>query len=154
RSAMLKGQPARVVFFDGSQITAVPGFPYYGQLPTDLDGSKLPPAGTPNLFAEVDDPNTVPDPNTPFALHLWKFRVNWSQPSKSTFGNAGQPDFTLPVDPFVRPAACVYGQGPNCNPQKGGPEGLDTLGDRLMFRMTYRNFGDHESVSLIHTVVG
>ena len=46
---------------------------------------------------------------------------------------------------------CVYGYG-DCVPQKGGPQGLDVLGDRLMFRLAYRNFGDHESLVLNHTV--
>src|SRR5262249_39300775 len=31
-------------------------------------------------------------------------------------------------------------------------QGLDTLGDRLMFRNAYRNFGDHESLVLNHSV--
>ena len=44
-----------------------------------------------------------------------------------------QPSFTLPVAPFVRPQ-CTYGYG-DCPLQKGGPQGLDALGDRLMFRL-------------------
>ena len=31
-------------------------------------------------------------------------------------------------------------------PQLGGSNGLDNLADRLMFRLAYRNFGDHESL--------
>ena len=31
--------------------------------------------------------------------------------------------------------------------------GLDALGDRLMYRLAYRNFGDHESIVANHTVV-
>jgi hypothetical protein len=85
-------------------------------------------------------------------MHLWKFHVDWTNPSLSTFGNSGSPSYTLPVAPFVRPQ-CVYGYGPNCNPQFEGPQDLDTLGDRLMFRLAYRNFGDHESLVLNHTVV-
>ena len=48
---------------------------------------------------------------------------------------------------------CVYGYGPNCVPQKGGPQQLDVLGDRLMFRLAYRNFGSYASLLLNHTVV-
>jgi hypothetical protein len=49
---------------------------------------------------------------------------------------------------------CVYGHPPaSCVPQKGGPEGLDVLSDRLMFRAAYRNFGTHESLVLNHSVV-
>jgi hypothetical protein len=31
---------------------------------------------------------------------------------------------------------------------------MDSLGDRLMFRVAYRNFGDHESLVVNHTVHG
>ena len=67
-------------------------------------------------------------------MHLWNFHVDWTTPAHSTFGTAGAPSSTLPVAPFVRPQ-CAYGYGPNCAPQKGCPQGLDTLGDRLMFRL-------------------
>jgi hypothetical protein len=29
---------------------------------------------------------------------------------------------------------------------------LDTLGDRMMYRLAYRNFGDHEALVVNHTV--
>jgi hypothetical protein len=48
----------------------------------------------------------------------------------------------------------VYGHPPaSCVPQKNGPEGLDVLGDRIMFRAAYRNFGTHESLVVNHSVV-
>jgi hypothetical protein len=154
RSKMLTGQPARFVFFDES-LHNPPGFQYIGQLPTDLDGKKAPAAGEPNVFVEVDDPSGIP-PTKPgdlgFTLRTWKFHVDWANPANSTFGNDGAPSADVPVAPFVRPQ-CVYGYGPNCEPQKGGPQGLDTLGDRLMFRAAYRNFGGHESLVINHTVV-
>jgi hypothetical protein len=151
RSAMLAGQPARFVWFDESAANPVGG-QYIGQLPGDADGSKLPPAGEPDVFAEVDDPTGIPPQGTDpgFDMRLWKFHVDWTNPASSTFGNNGQPSFTLPVAPFVR-AQCVYGYG-DCALQKDGPQGLDVLGDRLMFRLAYRNYGDHESLVLNHTV--
>src|SRR6266566_2983980 len=60
RSQMLQGLPARYVFFDEAAHNPPPPAQYIGQLPGDLDGSTLPPAGQPNLFAEVDDPSTIP----------------------------------------------------------------------------------------------
>ena len=131
---MLAGQPARVVYFDESAYNPAGG-QYIGQLPTDLDGSTLPPAGSPNLFAEIDDASTIPptDGGDGFVLRLWKFHVDWANPSNSTFGDNGQPSYKLPVAPYVRPQ-CVYGYG-DCAPQKGGPQSLDILGDRLMFRI-------------------
>jgi hypothetical protein len=151
RDKMLAGAPARFVWFDESAANPTGG-QYIGQLPADADGSRLPNAGEPNVFAEVDDPASIPPTggDTGFDMRLWDFHVDWSNPQSSTFGNAGQPSATLPVAPFVRPQ-CTYGLG-DCPLQKGGPEGLDALGDRLMFRLAYRNFGDHESLVLNHTV--
>ena len=90
------------------------------------------------MFAEVDDPASIPPQGSDsgFDLRLWNFHVDWSNPQASTFGNDGQPSSTLPVAPFVRPQ-CIYGYG-DCALQKGGPQGLDVLGDRLMFRLAYR----------------
>jgi hypothetical protein len=151
RAQMLAGQPARVVYFDESANNPAGG-QYIGQLPTDLDGSTLPPAGSPNLFAEIDDASTITptDGSDGFVLRLWNFHVDWANPANSTFGDNGQPSYQLPVAPYVRPQ-CVYGYG-DCVPQKGGPQGLDILGDRLMFRLNYRNFGSYASVLLNHTV--
>jgi hypothetical protein len=150
RSQMLQGLPARYVFFDES-LHNPPGAQYIGQLPGDLEGSTLPPTGQPDLFAEVDDPSTIPT-DAGFFMRLWKFHVDWANPANSTFGNNGDPNYKLQVAAFVRPQ-CVYGYGPNCVPQKGGPQGLDVLGDRLMFRMPIRNFGGYESIAINHTVV-
>jgi hypothetical protein len=152
RSKMLQGRTARVVFFDESAHNP-PGGQYIGMLPGDLEGARAPAAGAPNWFAEVDDPTGVPptDPNdNGFDLRLWAFHVDWSNPANSTFGNNGAPSSTLPVALFVRPQ-CVYGYG-DCAPQAGGAQQLDVLGDRLMFRLPYRNFGSYASILLNHSV--
>jgi hypothetical protein len=144
RDKMLKGQPARFVQFDL-------GPTFGGHLPADVDGSKLPPAGSPELIFEVDDvSNLAPD-----KMRIWKFKVDWKNPSASTIGvgPTHQPNYSLDIPDYVTPQ-CVYGNGPNCVPQLASPTMLDTIGDRLMFRAPYRNFGDHESVVLNHTVVG
>jgi hypothetical protein len=152
RSKMLSGQPPRVVYFDEAQHNPAGG-QWIGQLPGDLEGSTGPVSGSPNWFAEVDDPSGVPPTSvgdTGFDLRLWKFHVDWSNPAQSTFGNDGAPNATLPVAPFARPQ-CVYGYG-DCVPQEGGAQELDVLGDRLMFRLPYRNFGTYASLVLNHSV--
>jgi hypothetical protein len=149
RSKMLAGQPARVVFFDESQHNP-PGGQYIGMLPGDLEGTSQPTAGSPNWFAEVDDPTGIPPQGTDpgFDLRMWAFHVDWTNPANSTFGNNGDPNTTQPVAPFVRPQ-CVYGYG-DCAPQKGGPQQLDVLGDRLMFRMPYRKLSNNTASILIN----
>jgi hypothetical protein len=152
RSAMIAGQPARVVFFDEGQHNPTGG-QYIGMLPGDLEGTSQPTTGSPNWFAEVDDPTGIPPQSvgdTGFDLRMWKFHVDWTNPANSTFGNNGAPDVTQQVAPFVRPQ-CVYGYG-DCAPQKGGPQQLDVLGDRLMFRMPYRKIGSVGSILLNHSV--
>jgi hypothetical protein len=176
RPKMLLGQAAKYVYFDETALatnTYTPG----GQLPANLDGRTLPPTGTPGYFVEVDDANT---PNTPPAtglhdeMHIWQFHVDWNNPANSTFGigstapaakpgfpgqyagNAGQPNFIIPIADFVK-SGCQIENGPNdCSPEKVNPpqpaQYLDVLGDRLMHRLTYRNFGDHESLVVNHTV--
>src|SRR5205823_14486866 len=54
----------------------------------------------------------------------------------------------IPVAAFN--AACSGGG--TCIPQPNTSQRLDSLGDRLMYRLAYRNFGDHESVMVNHSV--
>ncbi|MEY2547388.1 MAG: large repetitive protein [Verrucomicrobiota bacterium] len=176
RPKMILGQAARYVYFDETPLatqTYTPG----GQLPTNLEGKNPPPTGSPNYFIEVDDenqPNTPPATGLHDGMHIWKFHVDWTTPANSTFGtgstppapkpgfsgqfagNAGQPNFNVAIADFVR-SPCLLENGPNgCSPEKENPpqapQYLDVLGDRLMHRVTYRNFGDHESLVVQHTV--
>src|ERR1700730_1070032 len=149
RDRMLKGQPAQMIYFSlGNGNTA-----FGGQLPASLDGFTLPPAGAPNYFAQVDNATDIP----PIAaLRLWKFHVDWTTPANSSFGLAGQPNSITPVADFTRPSCSVAGNRAyvvGCVPQAGDPSQLDPIGDRLMHRLTYRNFCDHESLVLDNTVV-
>ncbi len=107
-------------------------------LPSDLDGSTSPPAGSPNFLANID-----PDSG---ALNLWRFHVDFASPGNSTFTG---PIAIAGAAPFTAP--CPGNE--SCIPQPGTTMGLDALGDRLMYRLAYRNFGDHESIVANHTVV-
>ncbi len=126
RTAMLAGNAATGVCFQK-------GTADFGLLPSDLDGSTAPPAGSPNFFLELGTN----------ALKLFKFHVDFATPSNSTFTGPT----TITVTGFSK--AC---NGGTCIPQVGTTQKLDSLGDRLMFRLAYRNFGDHESVVVNHSV--
>ncbi|HEX8077251.1 MAG TPA: carboxypeptidase-like regulatory domain-containing protein, partial [Chthoniobacterales bacterium] len=156
REKMLAGDPtARLVFF----TLAGGNTSYGGHLPASLDGFTLPPAGAPNYFVEVD--NAADFPATGAAMRIWKFHVDWTNPANSTFGVTtggvnNSPNFIVPVADFVRPPCSLLGNRAyvmGCVPQLGDPSQLDPIGDRLMFRLAYRNFGDHEALVLTHTVV-
>jgi hypothetical protein len=139
RESMLAGHPGRQECF---QLPS----DYFGLLPSDLDGTLAPPTGSPNYYVAL---GTNPD-----TLDLWRFKVNWKNAKNSTFGKApgNSPDSTIPVQHYN--LAC-NGTGSTCIPQPNkveGQEQLDSLGDRLMFRVAYRRFSDHASLLLNHSV--
>ncbi len=126
RSKMLAGQAATAVCFQNS--------PTFGSmLPSDLDGSTPPPAGSPDYFVAYNTNE----------LQLWQFHVDFTTPTNSTF--------TGPVNIPVAAFNPLCGGG-TCVPQTGTPQTLDSLADRLMYRFAYRNFGDHESLVVNHAV--
>jgi hypothetical protein len=127
RSAMLAGTAATQVCFQ--QGTSVGGL-----LPSDLDGSTAPPAGSPNYMLYFGTNN----------LNLYKFHVDFTTPSNSTF--------TGPTVINVAAFSPLCGGG-TCVPQPSTTQQLDSLADRLMYRLAYRNFGSHESLVVNHSVV-
>jgi hypothetical protein len=117
-----------------------------GMLPSDLDGP-APPAGTPNYFVEVDDGQFVPPDD---ALHLWEAHADWDN-LILTFGVNGVPNAALPTASFNLLACSSVGTR-ECIPQKDTSQKVDAMDDRLMQRLQYRNFGDHQSLVANHTV--
>ena len=135
RGKMLNGQPATFVSPVGPLGGSIDPF-----LPSDLDGSRLPPAGAPNSF--VGFPGQATNPN----YTTYHFHVDFVTPGNSTFTTFANP----PAAGFT--ALCPTTRA--CVPQSGVTSAnyLDGIGDRLMFRLAYRNFGDHESVVGTYTV--
>ncbi|MEJ2710412.1 MAG: Ig-like domain-containing protein [Anaerolineales bacterium] len=136
RDQMLSGQQARMVYFD--LYNTDPNLA--GMLPSDLDGP-APPAGAPNVFAQFDDDAWGYSPDQ---LQLWQFHVDWANTANSTFTKAA----TLNTAAFD---SNMCGGSRNCIPQPGGTN-VDAIADRLMFRLQYRNFGDHQTLVVNHTV--
>jgi len=126
RTAMLAGGAATQQCF---QLASSQG----GVLPSDLDGSTPPPAGAPNYMVNFDTNS----------LNLWKFHVDWANTANTTLAGPSN----ISVAAFT--PACGGGA---CIPQSGTHQGLDSLADRLMFRLAYRNFGDHEALIVNHSV--
>jgi hypothetical protein len=105
-------------------------------LPATIDGKTAPPSGEPEWFVGIS-------PDQANALAYWKFHVDWNNPSNTSL--TGLTD--LPVTSFSE--ACSGGV---CIPQSGTRTKLDSLADRLMYRLAYRNFGDHEALVVSHAV--
>ena len=129
RSQMLQGLPARQVQFSLSTD-------YGGMLPPDWDGTTAPPAGAPAPFAEWDAGS----------LGLWNFHVDWTTPANSTFGLSGAPNQTITTT-----NVSTFDTNYSWVPQPGTTQKLDTLGDRLMHRLQYRNFGTYQALVANHT---
>lgn len=118
---------------------------FFGVLPSDADGKVFGPVGRPNYFVGLGTA-----PNT---LLLWKFKVNFNTPSLSKMGVGPNhnPDAVIAVKKFN--LACS-GTGRTCIPQPGTSRKLDSLGERLMFRLAYRKFpgSTRESLLINHSV--
>lgn len=139
RDKMLLGQSdARMVYFDLYSVNPNLG----GMLPSDLDGATLPPDGTPNIFAEIDDNAWGYSQDQ---IQYWTFDVDWTNPVNSTFS----PGEALPTAAFD---TNMCGGARNCIPQAGTSAKLDAISDRLMYRLQYRNFGTYETLVANHTV--
>src|SRR5207248_957098 len=129
RAAMLAGQVATQQCF-----TTTPEFG--GLLAADVEGGMPPAPGEANTVLALGATATT--------LAFWKFHVDWAVPANSTFTGPG----TLTVATYT--TAC--GSSGTCIPQAGTSQTLDSLSDRIMFRLAYRNFGDHESLVVNHAV--
>jgi hypothetical protein len=124
---MLAGLPATQQCFQLSSS-------FGGLLPSDLDGTIPPPAGSPNYFLNFGSNS----------LNLWKFHVDWANSPNTTLTGPTN----IPVAAFT--PACNRGA---CIAQPGTTQKLDSLADRLMYRLAYRNFLDgHEALVVNHSV--
>jgi hypothetical protein len=101
--------------------------------PADLEGTTLPPAGSANPMLSISST----------ALNSWRYKVNWTAGTATLTGPTAVPG----VAAFSR--ACGGG---TCIPQTGTTQQLDSLGDRLNYRLSYRNFVDHEAMVINHPV--
>ncbi|HEY4780600.1 MAG TPA: hypothetical protein VIH54_02205, partial [Chthoniobacterales bacterium] len=128
RTNMLAGNSAKMVCFQR-------GLSDFALLPADLDGATAPPAGAPNY--EMDLATTT-------KLNLYKFHVDFVVPANSTFTGPTTVTVATYSDACPNTRACV--------PQPSPGEKVDALGDRLMYRLAYRNFGDHEALVANHSI--
>lgn len=141
RDEMLAGDPT-----PGVVSFLVSPSPLYnvgdGLLPSDLDGTTLPPAGSPNFYmGSMDNGASYGAPQD--ALTLWKFYVDWTTPANSTIILSN----TIPTAAFDSIFPCTP-TSRDCIPQPGTSEKVDILSyrQRPIWRLAYRNFGTHESL--------
>jgi PKD repeat protein len=110
--------------------------------PVNLDGTTLPPSGTPAMVMRMRDDAWSGAASD--ALEIWAFNINWTTPANTSLTQIS----TLPVAAFES-ELCGYTSFA-CIPQPGSGTTLDPLREVLMNRVHYRNFGTHESIVCCH----
>ena len=149
RKKMIVGDPtASLIYFNLNLATHPEGIG--GMLPSDLDGLTVPPTGRPNTFAyftatEFADPAD--------GLRLFDFHADFGTPASSTFTERPESTLAVPLpvaafDPTT-PAGRRDIQEP---PPATNTNALDSISDRLMHRLQYRNRGGSETLVVCHTV--
>jgi hypothetical protein len=124
RASMLAGSGAASVCFQRQTSD-------FSLLPADLDGTTPPAQGEPNYYVELGQDQ--------HSLNLYEFHVDFADTAKSTF--------TGPTVITTQPWKQIWSIE-----EADGGDVLDALGDRLMYRLAYRNFGSYESLTAAHTV--
>jgi hypothetical protein len=138
RTKMLAGDPtAQMVYFDLGASSDPESM-----LPADWDGTAPPIANEPNYFTYFNDWSST----TEDYLKIWQFHVDWTTPANSTFSEG----YSLVTTSFDS-QLCTATRG-RCIPQPGTTIKLESLSDRLMYRLQYRNFGGYRGMVTNHTV--
>ena len=123
RASMITGGPLNEVHFNCTSDECG------SLLPANIRGA-LPPSESPEYFANIQAPST---------LNIWKFHVDWDTPGNSTF--------TGPVPLTVADFTMYFNV-----PQKSPGGFLDSLGDRMMMQLQYRNINGVEALYATHSV--
>jgi hypothetical protein len=105
-------------------------------LPADLDGTTLPSDTTQNFFVGF----------TTGALQIYKLKPDYVTTANTTLTGPTN----LSVSSFV--IACADRGGGACISQPGTTTRVDSLADRLMYRLAYRNRGGVESMVVNQSV--
>lgn len=136
RAKMLKGLPAK------EQCLIIDGVNFLNN--SDVDGETPPPPGAPNIMMAAGG-TQLKKIFEDDGIYFWKVHVDWRNPQNTKAAG--------PVKIDVAPYHYLCdGQLSDCVPQPGTDQRLDSQGDKLMQRLVYRRFADHESIVATHSV--
>ena len=136
RAKMLAGQPAT------EQCVIVENVNFLNN--ADVDGTKLPPSGAPNVMIAAGGTQLDKIFDADY-VHVWQFHVDWNDPRKTALTGPVK----IPVAPYHY---LCDGQLTSCVPQPGTDRKLDAQGDKIMARVVYRNLGGRESIIAVHSI--
>lgn len=133
--------------------TPIAGTVYLGHspIPADVEGTTPPPAGRDEFLTSIENPVLDGSTTTSTTFNLWDFHTDWDSPSLSTLTesslteSAYQPGCYTASNPVN--TVCVPEPSTSSTNQF-----IDSVGDRFMARLSYRNFGSYESFLVTHTV--
>lgn len=125
KDKMIAGDP------DAQMVEFHVGSGFYGVLAGDADGPTPPPADSPNYLLDVISN----------AVRIWEADVDWTDPENNSALTVKQ---TISVPSFSNNNINIT--------QPGTGQKLDALQSMTMYRLQYRNFGDHETLLANHTV--
>lgn len=154
RTNMLTGATANPIqcFSDPNPIP-VQGALYlrHSLIPADVEGTTAPPTGREEYFVSIQNPPNDGTSTTSNTINLWAFHTDWVNPANSTFTNS--PLSVATYTPGCYQLAKILNTV--CVPEpttKTTHNYIDSVGDRLMPRLAYRNFGSYESFLVTQTV--
>src|SRR6185503_4197725 len=136
RTQMLAGKPAR------EQCVIIQDVNFLNN--ADIDGSKLPPPGAPNIMLAAGG-RQLDHILEDSVINVWQFHVDWNDPTKTRVTGP----VAIPVAPYHY---MCDGQLTKCVPQPGTEQRLDSQGDKLMARVVYRRIGDQEAILATHSI--
>ena len=110
----------------------------------DLDGTTLPPPGSPSVMLAAGGAQLHGDFDDD-GIYAWTFHVDWKDSSRTRV----EGPVKIPVAPY---RYLCDGQLSHCVPQPGTARRLDAQGDKLMARVVYRRIGNRESIVAVHSV--
>jgi hypothetical protein len=123
-------------------------------IPADVEGTTPPPAGRNEFLVSIENPPNDGKSTTSDAINVWAFHVDWTDPAKSTFTDTLRTvtAYTPGCYNVSFPLRTVCVPEPATNPKNGDHYEIDSVGDRLMPRLSYRNFGTYESLLVSQTI--
>lgn len=133
RTSMLAGSAARPpITFQASPID-------FSLLPSDFDGTVPPASGEPNFYLELGADEQ--------SLNLFKFHADFANPANSSFTGPTR----IAAAKYKGCASNPPQWGGVTQPSPGAP--LNLLGDRLMYRLAWRNLSGVEHLVANHSVM-
>jgi VCBS repeat-containing protein len=139
RARMLVGAPATMQRL--ASIPEVPGYGFQTLTPVDHDGAAPPAANAPGVFMRHFDGEAHGASNPASDLiQMFEMNVDWTVPANTTISTLPAITITDFNSWFINFTTFFS------IPQPGSGTRLDPIREAILNRLTYRNFGSHETI--------